>query len=124
MIPKEYTAQQVFDETIKHLRKQGPARMGGTCYYRLQVAAGSIKKCAAGLWISDSEYEPEMEGKTICGSIFNSIDFGPHYQLLVDLQTFHDNCLTNETGAFDENAFNRRALSIASEYGLSIDVLA
>lgn len=54
------TAQQVFDQVVAHLRKQGRASKDyktGGCFYRGPEGL----KCAAGCLISDDEYVDRMD---------------------------------------------------------------
>lgn len=63
---KELTLQEIFDRTAVHLLTQGkaainPLSSGVSCRYRNPEGL----KCAAGYWIPDELYSPEMEGYTI-----------------------------------------------------------
>ena len=90
----EATAQQVFDQAVDHLRKQGVqcAEVDGTCLYR----NGELK-CAAGALIADDEYLPQMdrqEGDYGTGWV-SLIQRGlvpdtEHTDLIVGLQSAHD----------------------------------
>lgn len=103
------TAQEIFDQVVNGLRKQGKASTINcygddllTCVYRSLVdedgkpEADSLK-CAAGMIIEDDEYSPEMEGVAIeylvtysfCpSSLKNKI--GLHLDLIKSLQQAHD----------------------------------
>lgn len=53
------TPQQIFDECVEHLARQGrPAVDGGGCRYRTE--GGDM--CAFGIFIPDDAYRPEFEG--------------------------------------------------------------
>jgi len=69
------TAQEVFDTTVQHILKQGRAldkemhdndddtgaHEVNYCVYRSKEG----KKCAAGLWITDAEYNVGMETRNL-----------------------------------------------------------
>lgn len=82
------TAQEVFDQAVNHLRVQGkrsaldPLVLSESCLYRSEDGL----KCAAGCFIADDEYEPEMEGKSWIHEMFPEA----HRDLIQSLQTIHD----------------------------------
>jgi hypothetical protein len=86
----EATAQQVFDQAVTHLRTQGKravihSNIGGSrCRYR----TSSGLKCAAGCFIADDEYDPEMEGRSFTSVLFPDTI---NKNLICELQTVHDN---------------------------------
>ena len=59
------TNQEMFDTVYRHFVHKGEPRSenaaSGVCYYRHDNGA----KCAAGLFIKDEDYHPQMEGKDI-----------------------------------------------------------
>ena len=62
--------QQVFDKVAAHLLAQGITsskghEVGGTCLYR----GPNGTKCAVGCLIPDDLYSPNMEGKSVPGSV-------------------------------------------------------
>jgi hypothetical protein len=64
------TLQDIFDQAVDHLRTQNSIAMeGDMCMYRTPDG----KKCAAGAFISDEEYERSMEGKQILAEGFWAI---------------------------------------------------
>ena len=84
------TEQEIFDQAVKHLLTQNAVSTGsdGSCKYRGDN--GLI--CAAGCFISDDEYGPEMEGKN-WGSLSTP---QKHIELISDLQIIHDDCLVED----------------------------
>lgn len=91
---KDATAQQVFDQVVNHLRKQGVASIcknTGDCLYR----HGELK-CAAGALIADDEYRPEMDDQDSPGTSWRSlinrglVESTLHDTLIGDLQNLHD----------------------------------
>lgn len=86
----EATEQEVFDQVVNHLRKQGKqsfSKQGG-CAYRGKEGL----KCAAGCLISDKEYEEkweETDWKTLVKFHFPK-EWTYHSNLIQDLQDVHD----------------------------------
>jgi hypothetical protein len=82
------TAQEVFDQAVEHLRKQGKRSaldseyLKAGCKYRSEDGL----KCAAGCFIADDEYDPRMEGKGWGGEMFPKV----HVSLMITLQKIHD----------------------------------
>ena len=65
------TTQETFDQCVAHLRRQKvPAIEGAKCLYRTTDG----KKCAAGYFIPDAEYDPVMEGMSLCFCYGNHSD--------------------------------------------------
>ena len=85
------TEQEVFDQAVKHLLTQNAVSTGsdGSCKYRGDN--GLI--CAAGCFISDDEYGPEMEGKGWCFLLSTPQE---HKDLISELQEIHDDCLVED----------------------------
>jgi hypothetical protein len=88
----EATAQQVFDQVVDHLRKQGVQSKNhttGFCLYRY----GALK-CAAGCLIADDEYTPMMDGGD--GGTWSFLTIAikgfptAHVELIQALQRLHD----------------------------------
>lgn len=83
------TKQQVFDQVVAHLRKQGAKATQGpttSCAYR--NAAGL--KCAAGCLIGDDEYDKRMENRGWPGLVVDGLVPEAHEKLIRDLQWVHD----------------------------------
>jgi hypothetical protein len=93
-------AQQVYNIITTHLRKQGHkslldkpiTRNGHTvfCAYR----GHGDDKCAAGVFIPNASYKPEMEGVgwyDVGNWISNAIELRGHYDLILSFQDIHDN---------------------------------
>jgi hypothetical protein len=83
--------QEIFDQIVTHLRKQGCKSIAGasTCLYR----GPNGTKCAVGCMISDDDYDPSMEGKGITTIIRLSKNLkvlSPYRKLLVEMQNIHD----------------------------------
>jgi hypothetical protein len=83
------TAQEVLDQAVTHLLTQNAKSVvGGHCAYR----GDNRLKCAAGCFIADDEYEPEMERKSWYGMVTSGyVPTAAHKTLMQDLQCAHDN---------------------------------
>jgi len=94
-------AQLIFDVVLHSIRAQGGSSSGpdGTCQYR----GGGGRRCAVGVWISDSYYYPDLEGKCFDG-LLGYVElpswFREHAPLFRSLQTAHDNA----SGAYGPGA--------------------
>lgn len=86
------TAQQVFDQIVKHLTSQGKRAVMATsdrvvCRYRVKdQATDNILQCAAGCLIAYDEYAPSMENQP-WGSIAPNT---AHSVLIALMQHIHD----------------------------------
>ena len=90
------TAQEVFEQAARHMLTQNAVSKnvnGNGCAYR----GVDGLRCAAGCFISDDEYKPEMDkiGKTIIGMGWHEMvkeGFAPskHEKLIHELQAIHD----------------------------------
>lgn len=88
------TTQQVFDQIVNHLRKQGKPSMdkhGNGCLYH----GPNGLKCAAGCLIADDEYSPEMDNNPADDTTWQYlIDTGvvpSHFsKLIIHMQHLHD----------------------------------
>lgn len=90
------TAQEVFDEVIEHLFKQGKQAIDalGTCQYR----APDGSKCAVGALIPDDKYTASLEGALADDVKIIEIlpeEYREHRALLRALQCFHDHSWTS-----------------------------
>lgn len=87
---QEATAQEVFDKAVEHLLKQNckSENEWGNCLYRDPNGL----KCAAGPFIPDSIYNPEMEGKGwyTLTNIYSELK-SQNDELIFQLQRIHDN---------------------------------
>lgn len=117
---KDATAQQVFDQVVGHLRKQGEmsANESGSCYYRFVKEDGTVLKCAAGCLIGDDEYEEEFDNHS-AGTTWNDLlnrEQVPatHQELITKLQHVHDGYQSWEMGFVE----------VALAYGLTYTPLA
>ena len=78
------TSQEIFDLVVVHARTQKVKAVDPeteSCKYRTKEGL----KCFAGIFISDEEYKPEMEGH-----FFTSIYDGENNILIRKLQSVHD----------------------------------
>lgn len=98
---KDATEQQVFDQVVAHLRKQGEkSTVAGSnqCKYRTTRTAEDGQAvplmCAAGCLISDEEYNPRMDSSDMGSSWESLVAYGVipdhHKNLIQRLQNTHD----------------------------------
>jgi hypothetical protein len=116
-------AQEIFDKTLFHLRKQKVASVNaeGGCMYR----GPNGVRCAAGIHIPPEIYDPEMEGLTVDRLIDRLIDFPEvldYFQentwLLVQMQTAHDDYMPRSV--IDSiSRWEVRMLQIAKSFNLN-----
>lgn len=86
---KDATEQEVFDQAVNHMLTQNQKSLiDGKCKYR----SGNLK-CAAGCFISDEEYKPEMD-RELPISWFRLVSSNlvpkDHDYLILRLQRIHD----------------------------------
>lgn len=107
----EVSEQQIFNQVVAHLRKQGEQSLNslGVCAYR----GADGKMCAAGCLIGDHEYFPMMDdnGEGLDWGVGVAMGYFPeqHEELIVNLQGVHDAAVHNW-----ERGFKR----IAEEHNL------
>ena len=104
------TPQAVFDQTANHLLAQNErSTINNRCRYR----QGTHLKCAAGCFISDSEYRSYMEGQD--WKMMINIGLVPiaHGYLIANLQNIHDN--------YPANAWPKRLKNLADSLGLEFN---
>lgn len=126
-------AQEMFDKCVKHLADQGGPALGlsdvsgrvEACKYRTTDG----RKCAAGFFLPDENYTPDMENKTIatCYDKFPT-EVQPFIgkdenKLLNGLQDAHDMAHHNDN-AWDriwshENGVASLLVSVAAQFKLS-----
>jgi hypothetical protein len=100
------TPQEVFDQVVAHLRKQGRQaknRADSKCKYRTTVNIDGqdvVLSCAAGCLMQDNEYNLRMDLPD--NSTFKNVitqdwvsqslkdRLGPHVELITKLQVVHD----------------------------------
>jgi len=118
-LPKA-TEQEVFDQVINHLRKQGGRSTfdedefvdTGELEYKGCAYRGSEgRKCAAGCLIGDDEYSVELEGQNWEYLSLKDIVPRTKMSLITELQYLHDNV--------SQESWNTRARDIAEDYGLN-----
>lgn len=85
------TLQETFDIVVNHLRQQNTkslASNGFTCLYRGKYG----RKCAAGVLIPDSKYQPDLELKSCTEETVSKIllEEGHDIYLVRELQNIHD----------------------------------
>lgn len=107
--------QRIYDIVKDGLIKQGGFSMRcGMCAYR----GANGRKCAAGLFIDDADYEEGFEGKAICKlprHVFGLAE--TEFQFLAELQKIHDDAaLLSGLGGFIGWAAHMTALT--KKYGL------
>ena len=83
------TPQEVFAQSANHLlaQNQRSAIKTNRCRYRISKQL----KCAAGCFISDSEYRAEMEGQQWRSLTIDGLVPIEHGYLIANLQNIHDN---------------------------------
>lgn len=104
--------QRVYDFIVDGLRRQGKRSMlNSNCVYRRTLKSGEVLRCAAGLLVSDDEYDESNEGK--CWNITTySADSGDfkHTDLILALQDVHD--------GFTPSLWERQFKRVANSFGL------
>ena len=105
------TAQEVFDQVVRHLLLQlVPAQNGnGSCRYKLEQPERTLK-CAAGCLIADDEYKSKFEGESWDSLAALGLVPDTHKDLIRSLQRMHDTCLVSE--------WPERLQQLATDYGL------
>jgi hypothetical protein len=98
------SAQQLYEISVKHLRKQKqksfrmlpPDEKLGEMY-QSRYRSNDGMMCAIGVLIPDIEYRPEMEGKDVSDLLKDNLlilmraaEFHKHRRLLDGLQKIHD----------------------------------
>jgi len=119
-ITQNTTKQELFDETVRHLKEQKyRAHDGEQCMYRCSPSENIVHQCALGNLIPDSEYIEDMEGAT-AGTLFtdyttclNKLSFDDPKGFLIDLQSAHD---TTDSGGWQNSL-----LKCATRHGLDFD---
>lgn len=119
------SSQQIFDEVVTALRKQGRPSVNeaGGCLYR----GPDGLKCAAGHLIPDDAYSPGMEGESVwqpevLGALRRAGVAGDLNQHLVSrLQSAHDNAVGDALNGVATwlAAFETEAASIAADHRLT-----
>lgn len=104
------TQQEVFDQAAVHLLTQKSVSIiRDVCRYK---ADG--KKCAAGCFISDEEYNIKMEGNNWASLIQNGlVADSTHMGIILELQCIHD--------THDVQSWKSRLITLARKYTLSIE---
>ena len=106
---------EIFKYVIDHLRRQGTQALGGfggACTYR----GHGETMCAVGALITDDEYNPIWEENGI-DQLLKAQHLPPdlheclaqHEQMLVELQSFHDEWLVYEDRSFNKRSEDRVA---------------
>ena len=116
---KDATAQQVFDQVVAHMIKQGERSIqnGSMCLYR----GPNGLKCAAGCLIADDEYEEYFDkgadsgGGNWSSMILNNSAPDYHASLIFQLQRAHD-----QNGAIGSVLNSMR--NVGTKYELNLDV--
>ncbi len=113
---EKMTAQEMFNLSAKHLLTQKVRSVFGVsslCAYR----SGDGKMCAFGIFIPDSVYKPEMEGKAASAELIWDATHLPDelMSLARDLQFCHDETMPE--------FWKERLAKIASNYRLNSGAL-
>ena len=88
----QHTAQEVFDQAVKHLLTQAKPSLTFSCNKNRCVYLNENGlKCVAGCFIADDEYKPEFESKSWLSLAEDQAVPEAHKALIYDLQTMvHD----------------------------------
>ena len=125
--------QTAFNTMVQHLRTQGAPSVTESfpklCRYR---ADDSIRRCAVGVLIPDSEYAPEFEGQSAHGLrhlpsleglfVRSVVKAGCSRTFLVTMQTLHDS-VVDICGKLDPNfldMWEKGFAEIAKDFGLTV----
>jgi hypothetical protein len=111
----EATAQEVFEQSAKHLLNQNAKSELSSKDISCMYKHGNLK-CAAGIFIADSEYKPEMENKTWQGLLEENIVPTKHLDLIVQLQLIHD--------CRDVKQWKEKLIELGENFNLNTDFIA
>lgn len=89
------TTQEVFDQAVRHLLTQMAKSQSGSLGYCVYRNSEGLK-CAAGCFISDSEYNTDFERQDWNRLVDTSQVPDFHQFLIADLQKIHDECLPEQ----------------------------
>jgi hypothetical protein len=113
------TAQEVFDQSVGGVIRQGRQSVEGSGMCRYRDSQGGA--CAYGQCIPDSLYTPDMEGQAAHALVDVDVEIPeslvPHLDLLIALQLAHD----SEPGPADSiwlDTFKEKARNVANRYNL------
>lgn len=115
------TPQEVFDKVGVHLLQQGKRCVNGhrgDCLYR----GPKGMSCAAGVLISDDEYHEGLEHRGWLDLITAGEATTAHVQLIMALQTIHDNTHANAARWVD--GVYRKLSILAALHDLDISEIA
>lgn len=85
----EATEQQIFDQVVAHLRKQGQRSLAGSPQHCVYLNPYGLK-CAAGCLIADEEYTPNMEGDPWGNLVSKGKVPRDNQNFIIELQRIHD----------------------------------
>lgn len=111
----QYSAQEVFNHVVNHLRQQKTKSMDASrlaCLYR----GPEGRKCAAGCLIADDEYEPSLERQSWRHLVQMQRVPCVHVDLIAELQNAHDLSWVDDNDAL--NDLEPRLALIAIKFGL------
>jgi hypothetical protein len=137
--------QKVYDDTVRHLHRQGKAskskvvsQSSGHAMIACAYRGLENTKCAVGYWIPDDRYSPLIEGQTVSRSI-GKLDSPLRclpaelvtqdiLEILRELQIAHDNALCAPTTLawitpWDTGGIASRLGFVATRHNLSMDAL-
>ncbi len=118
-VESQITLQQIFDKGAEHLLKQRKKSLSSGDVKRCMYRSPDNLMCAAGPFISNDAYKPELEGNAIdryevTEALLKSgfpVNNSSAMQLLSSLQLCHD--------SFDVNSWKRRLKVISWRFNLS-----
>ncbi len=113
---------EVFQRVITHLETQRKkALRNGQCVYRTDEGL----KCAIGCLIPDDEYNPEIEGSSLCGMMRNKMpptivalmqQGNKMVSLLQTLQDLHDMYEVGSFTYYEQIGFIMNSYDISADY--------
>ena len=108
------TAQEVFDQMLDHLRKQGKkSEIHGYYLYRCEIN-GEVLRCPAGCFITDEEYKIQMddpkEGSEWMDLVERKLVPSHHCGLIQAGQRIHD--------AYEPHEWENQFILLAYKKGL------
>lgn len=115
------TPQEVFSKVGTHLLKQGRRSVGsrsGDCLYR----GRNGMSCAAGVLIADNEYYEGLEHRGWLDILTAGMASTAHAQLIMELQSIHDNTHANAARWVD--GVYRKLSILAALHDLDISEIA
>jgi hypothetical protein len=113
------SGETLFNHIVAKMIEQGvPSYSSHTCFYRLEQD-GKQLKCAVGMVLKDEDYDPQMEGQSICNLVskFKAYYLTGHIGLLGVLQNMHDSLALDYHANVWLTAFKDKCRSYAEAQG-------